>query len=516
MKDLLQTQVIDFLSRPDTYAGETDRVERVETHISVVFLVGDKVFKLKRSVTYPYLDFSTLALRKHYCEAEVVINRRSAPDLYKGVVPVTRDPVTGFRLGGEGDGEVVEWLVEMARFDEQLLFDRLGPAGKLNRHLMMDLAETIADFHLSVAPHPEIDNRQRLETLILGNADSFSEFGAGIFDEAGVQSLINAHLSVLRGTCGDRIDARRQAGFVRHCHGDLHLRNICLFQGHPTLFDAIEFNQAFSHIDVFYDLAFMLMDLDHRGLRRLANIALNRYLDVTGDISGLGCMGLYLSICAAIRAHVSAAMASRHSDPVEAGRLSCEARSYLEQAQNYLEPVKPRLVAVGGLSGSGKSRMGRELAPFIGTAPGARIARSDVLRKRLAGVEPLTRLQPEGYTPEMTRKTYDAVYNETRQALAEGHSVVADAVFAKPDERRAIARVAHEMGVSFQGIWLEAPPEVMQQRVTKRQLNASDADASVVRMQLSYDLGDIDWARIDSSQEKSVTLEKGMKTLGLS
>ncbi|MBL6931429.1 MAG: AAA family ATPase [Rhodospirillales bacterium] len=486
----------------------------METHISIVFLAGDRVFKLKRAVKYPYLDFSTLEQRRQFCQAEVAINRRTAPSIYKGVVPVTYCEADGFTIGGQGD--VVEWLVEMARFDEETLFDRLGAADKLPRQLLGNLAAIIASFHMSAEVCPQADFRKELEKTITGNAASFAEFGNGIFDLNSIETLGVAQRAALQGETGERIDSRRKAGLVRRCHGDLHLGNVCLIDGAPVLFDAIEFNDTFSQIDVVYDLAFLLMDLDFIGRRRLANIVLNRYLDITDDTEGLAFLPLYLSLRAAIRAHVGATAACKHSDALEQDRLACDARRYLELAQDYLKPGRPMLVAVGGLSGSGKSRMGRELASFIGAAPGARIARSDVLRKRLAGIDPLSRLSADGYSPDMTRRTYEAVYDETRRALAQGHSVVADAVFAKPEERRAIADIAREMNVPFNSLWLEAPEAVMEARVTLRKNNPSDADATVVRLQQSYDLGNIDWTRIDSSGPKPITLEKGLKTLGLS
>ncbi|NQU56141.1 MAG: AAA family ATPase [Rhodospirillales bacterium] len=514
MKDYDQSRVIEFLGRADSYGDGGEPVKKIETHISVVFLVGPRAFKLKRTVKYPYLDFSTLELRRQTCVAEVSVNRRTAPDLYKGVVAVTRSDDDVFSIAG--DGEVVEWLVEMERFDEDTLFDQLSLNGKLTPHLMGDLAEAIAEFHMAAEPRPQDDSVQGLEETISGNAASFSLFGADIFDSAAVQAVTEAQVAALHGACGEKLKARGKAGLVRHCHGDLHLRNICLTGGRPTLFDAIEFNDTFAHIDVFYDLAFLLMDLDHRGQRRLANIVLNRYLDITGDTDGLQCLPLLLSVRAAIRAHVNATAASQQSSPVETLRLAGEARAYLDLARDYLMPGKPRLIAVGGLSGSGKSRLGRELARYIGLAPGARIIRSDVIRKRLAGVTPLTRLEENGYSPEMTRRTYHEVYEQVRSALKGGHSVIADAVFANPEERKAIAALASKMGLAFDGLWLEAPADEMEARVTQRKFNASDADAAVVRQQLSYDLGNIEWSRVDSAGTKSLTLENGLNALGLS
>jgi hypothetical protein len=268
-------------------------------------------------------------------------------------------------------------------------------------------------------------------------------------------------------------------------------------------------------IDVLYDLAFLIMDLEYRDLRRLASILLNRYLDNTGNAGGLKALPLFLSLRAAIRSHVDAAASSNQSDPQEAKALRDAAQRYLEMATDFLLPHAPRLVAVGGLSGTGKSSVARELAPFLGGVPGARVVRTDSTRKRLAGVRLSTRLGPDGYTPEMDKRTYQAAFEEARVSLAAGHSVIADAVFARPKERRAIARIADDLGVPFQGLWLEAGPKVMQERVTERRGDVSDATAEVVRTQLEYDLGQVDWPCLDTTGPEKQTIARGVRLLGL-
>jgi len=509
-----QSAVIEFLSRPESYGGGVVAVDKIETHISVVFLAGERVYKLKRAVRYPYVDFLSADLRRHYCEAEVRVNRRTAPHMYKGVVAVTRTGDGALHLGGEGDP--VDWLVEMTRFDQDTLFDRLAEGGMLNRRLMGELADVIAAFHGQAEPRPDTNFRDVLLRTIASDAAAFAKFGAGVFDGDKVALLIADENLAVRGRCGNQAARRQRQGYVRHCHGDLHLRNIFLHQGHPTLFDAIEFNSLFSEIDVLYDLAFLLMDLDHRGMRRLGNHVLNRYLDVTENTAGLACLPLYMCMRAAIRAHVAAAASSAIEDTAAVELKRNEARTYLDQAIGYLKPQQPRLIAVGGLSGSGKSRLARELAPHLGGAPGGRVVRSDVLRKKLAGVDPLTRLGPQGYTREMTEQTYHAVFDEVRTALDAGQSVIADAVFASPEERRAVAATALDRNVPFQGIWLEAPPDVLAERAGSRQGNVSDADAEVVARQLTYDLGVIDWSRLDSSGHCDETLAGGLAIAGLS
>ncbi|MEX2452199.1 MAG: AAA family ATPase [Rhodospirillales bacterium] len=506
-----QASVIAFLASPETFGSEVDEVDRIETHISLVFLAGDRVFKLKRAVKFPYLDFSSADLRREACENEVRVNRRTAPDIYLGVVAVTRSGSGRLALGG--DGEPVDWLVEMKRFDQGGLFDRLAQDRALDPVTMERLAEAIAAFHRVAEVLPQSGGRALIDRVIGNNDTCFAEIGERVFASGDVRDLKFRSLA-----CSDRLaallDDRARDGRVRHCHGDLHLRNIVLIDGRPTLFDAIEFSRDLSEIDVLYDLAFLVMDLDHRQLRPLGNIATNRYLDIMEDTAGLSALPLFLSVRAAVRAHVSAATASSQSQAGKAETLVAEAQAYLKEALDYLEPSAPAVLAVGGLSGSGKSRLARELAPMLGRAPGARIARSDVLRKRLAGIAIDERLGPEGYTATMGRKTYDRMYRECETAVKAGQWAVADAVFARPEQRKAIEDVADALGVPFYGLWLDAPESVLKTRVDTRVHDASDADRGIVERQMEYDLGAIAWDRIDSGRALAETVQSAKAAMG--
>ena len=504
---MMQHETIRFLSLAETFGAGA--VQRIETHISIVFLAGKRAYKLKKVVRFPYLDFSTPEMRRAACEAEVAINRRTAPGMYLGVLPVTWDEPGGLHLGG--GGEAVDWLVEMERFDQDSLFDSLARRGGLNRRLMEQTAGVLAEFHQEGERRPESGGRETTKAVIDNNAACFAQPGSEALERTTVENL-NAASGRALGRLGGMLDQRRREGLVRHCHGDLHLRNIVLIDGRPTLFDAIEFNVLFADIDVLYDLAFLLMDLEHHGLGRLASIVLNRYLDITGDEDGLAALPLFLSMRAAVRAHVNAAAGA--ADPGRAAVLVAEAGRYLEAALRYHSPPPPRLVAVGGFSGSGKSRLARELAPMLGARPGARVARSDVLRKRLVGIPTMTRLGAEGYTDEMTDKTYETLYGIVANALDSGHSAIADAVFAKPAQRRAVAQVAERAGVPFRGLWLEAPRRVLEQRVLERTHNPSDATPEVIGRQLGYDLGPMAWERVDSSGERHRTVEAAVDLLG--
>ncbi len=489
-----QREVVAFLSRPAAYPG-APAVTRTQTHISLVFLAGSRAYKMKRAVRFDYLDFSTLALRRRYVEAEVRINRRTAPELYLGALAVTRERDGRLALGGSG--EPVEWLVEMIRFDASATFDQLALHGALGDELLDQTGLAIAAFHHGAEVRTDPGAGAALSELVDVNARQLAAEVGRTFESGAVASL-NDRARAAAVRVEGILDARRAAGFVRRGHGDLHLRNICAYQGRPTLFDAIEFDERLAIIDVLFDLAFLLMDLLHRGLRRAANQVFNKYLEVTRDYDGLAALPIFLSVRAAIRAHVSAA-AARTAAAADADRQRGEARSYLNLASELLVPAAPRLIAIGGLSGTGKTTQARRLAPDIGPAPGAVVLRSDVRRKQRLGAAETARLGPEGYRPEVTEAVYRELAADAGRVVAAGHGAVADAVFARPDERAAIEAAARASKAGFTGLWLEAPEAQLQARVSARRNDASDADAGVVARQAHYALGSVDWARIDAS-----------------
>ncbi len=500
-----QADILALLASPATHGGVKPR--RIETHISTIFLAGAEAWKLKKAVRLPFLDFTAPEARRQACEAELAINTLAAPHLYLGLVPVTRSADGALALGGTG--EPVDWLVHMRRFDQSTLFTRLVKAGKVDRHRMNALTEAVWAFHRNAPRRPDRGGVAGLTWTIDTNAASMD---GSILDPTKARRLAEQSRDWL-ARVGPVLEARRGRGLVRQCHGDLHCGNICLFEGQPTLFDAIEFSENIACIDIFYDLAFLLMDLDHRGARGLAGYALNHYLDLSGDYEGAGLLPLFLSLRAGVRAHVSATTATSATG-AERGKLEAAAHAYLDAALAYLAPPPPRLLAVGGLSGSGKSRMGRELAPLLG-APAAAVVRTDSLRKQMMGVGLLEKLGPEGYTPEITERTYQALYDTCATLLKAGHSAVADAVFAKPEQRDAIERVAREAGVPFQGLWLETPPKLSAQRIQERKANVSDATVAVLATQLTYDLGIINWPHVRTGGSKRKALSDGKAALGL-
>jgi aminoglycoside phosphotransferase family enzyme/predicted kinase len=489
-----QTPIVDFLASPSAHGG--DAVERIDTHTAIVVLAGARAYKLKRAVRFDYLDFSTVEQRRRFCEAEVRLNRRTAPTLYRRVAAVTRQSDGSLALGGSG--EPVDWVVEMNRFPQEGLLDRLAGSGRLDPGLMEPLAAAVAALHGVAGRRPDHGGRDGMAWVIDGNASGFTEFGAPSLDPAACSKVIAATRRELERRA-DLLDARRRAGFVRECHGDLHLRNIVVLDGRPTLFDGIEFNERISCTDVLYDLAFLLMDLWRRGLPGHASAVWNRYLSETWDLNGVPLLPLFLSCRAAVRAKTSATAAKLQNDARRRDELQGLAREYLAMAEAFLHPTGASLIGIGGFSGSGKSVLARALAPSIGPVPGAIVLRSDVVRKRLLGVEPRTRLGPEGYTSDVSLRVYAALVEQATEAVRGGHAVIVDAVHAQLAERHALARAAAQAGVPFAGIWLDAPESTLIARIEARRNDVSDADADIVRMQCEKGAGAIDWRRLDAS-----------------
>jgi len=502
-----QSATVILLEDPATHGGAVP--ERVDTHAAVVFLAGDLAYKLKRAVWFPFLDFTTLDKRRAACEAEVRLNRRTAPDFYLGCRPVTRQKDGALAL--DGDGEPVEWLVVMRRFDQDLLFDRMAERGDLTATHITELADEIAAFHAAAEPRPDHGGSAALRWIV---EDDIQELAAmsETFGAAGVEALHHLSDEALRG-CAALLDARRAAGFVRHCHGDLHLRNIFLWQGRPTLFDCLEFDETLACTDVLYDLAFLLMDLEHRGRRDFANLAFNRYLQRTGDLGGLPAVALFLSCRAAIRAKVEASGAAYQQDEAEAEARRAAAREYLKLATGFLTPHAPRLIGIGGESGSGKSTVAALAAPHLGEAPGALVIRSDVTRKRLFGRRLEEPLPQDAYDREATERTYAQVIADARAGLAAGMTVIADAVYADPAERDALEAAARDAGVPFLGLWLDAPLEARIRRVGGRSGDASDATAQFLRGHPSREKGAMRWARIDASGSAEEVAKKAVESL---
>ncbi len=493
-----QSDVINFLSKPQTFGlDENTLVKRCDTHISIVFLAGEYAYKLKRAIKLPFVDFRQLEDRQIFCQRELDVNALGAPGLYLDLVAVTLGK-QGLALGGEG--EVVDWLVKMHRFDQTQLFDQLCEAGKIDASLMERLSDHIVACYNAAPVDQEFGGYAGMKRAFDGHYLAFENCPQGVLDQEKLTKLKER----VDGELKDRknlLEERSKKGYVRACHGDLHLRNICWFQDEIMLFDAIEFEPDFSVIDVLYDLSFLLMDLCHRGRQDLANVVLNRYAGLSGDVAGASVLGLFLCSRAAIRTHVDAVASQNQATQELAQQVAQGARQYLDETLSYLADKPVCIVAIGGLSGCGKSHLAKALAPYLGRKPGAYIARTDMIRKRLMQVKPSEKLGPYGYREPVTKLTYETLYSEVSQAAQAGYCVVVDGVFAREEEREKLQALAASLNIPFIGLWLEAPIDVLEERVRARVGDPSDANEEIVRLQAGYNLGEISWHHLNAARD---------------
>jgi len=495
-----QDAVVAFLSRAESH-GLAGPVELIETHISRIFLVGDRAFKLKRAVKLPYVDFSTYELRLAACEKEVLFNSPTAPGLYLSVRSIRRADDGQLSFGGAG--RPVDAVIEMMRFDQAMLADRMALAGQLTPELMTRIAQMIVQFHRMAPVIHANGGAENIAAVLAINEAGFAT--SHVFAPAAVVAIGKRFRDRLAGHAA-RLDRREIGGKVRRCHGDLHLRNICMFNGEPRLFDCIEFSDQIATIDILYDLAFLLMDLWHRGFHQLANLVANRYFDLSDDEDGFALLPFFMAVRAAVRAHVTATQVEDKNP--NAAALADEARAYFALADALLDEIPPRLIAIGGLSGSGKSTLGDVLAPKLGMPPGARIIESDRIRKAMHRVSAETRLAPSAYRPEISEKVYRDMVHRATMVLEGGGTVVADAVYDRLADREMIEMVARVRNVNFSGIWLDVEPAVLRHRVAARTGGQSDADLAVLEHQLERTHDEVAWHRLDAKRAMESLIEE--------
>jgi aminoglycoside phosphotransferase family enzyme/predicted kinase len=478
-------------------AAGAERV--IETALARVFLTPTAAYKQKKPVNFGYVDFSTAEKRLWALERELAFNKVAAPDLYRGLRRITRTPGGGLEL--DGPGEVVDQVLEMRRFaDEALLAVR---PQAMDGAMAEALGRAIADFH-AAAPRRATGG---LELTLPSNAKLLAELAPQIgVDET--RALI-AETAAEHARLRPLLAVRLGQGFSRRCHGDLHLGNILVEAGRPVLFDCIEFNDALSDIDVLYDLAFLLMDLGFRGRQDAAVRVLSGWLDQAarsfpdGLWEGTAALPLFQAVRAAVRAHVSA-----HSGDLDL------ARRYVAAGRAHLRPPPPRLVAVGGLSGVGKSSVARAIAPHLGAAPGAAILRSDEVRKRLMGVGATEPAGPEAYSDKVDTAVFAQMFEVSGRLLAAGRAVVLDATFLSPELRERAEAAARVAGVAFDGIWLEARQAVLATRVAARRGDASEATLAVLAAQMKRDEGPMSWRRLDATPPPEETARRWLQDVG--
>lgn len=463
--------------------GAPAPVERFDTHLSHVFVSGERAFKLKRAVRLPFVDFSSCEARRKACEAELA-NQPMARALYLGALPIVRDS-NGFRIGGAG--AAADWVVAMRRFEQDQQFDRLAARGALSRDVIEEAVETIAAGHRAAPATERAGYAAHYRSVIQGLRRTEQHGAREMGLEPGSPVLFD-RLDEALARARPLIEARRKRGKVCRGHGDLHLRNLCLYEGRPLAFDALEFDEALATTDVLYDLAFLLMDLRRVGLAVHVNAAMNRYWDLAEEEeAALSLLPFFMSLRAAVRMAVA----------VEASDLN-EAQTHRTLGLSLLARAPPILIAIGGLSGTGKTAVAQSLAPLMPGPAGARLLRSDVLRKMKLGLGLEEKAQGASYAPARRAEIYRDLAAKAAQAVGGGASAIADATLQERSVRDAISAAAGS--ARFFGYWLAAPLDVRLARVGSRTGDASDADTKVASEQSEpSDIGP-PWRRLNANR----------------
>ncbi len=486
MSEAPSSDLIQALQNPALYDHPVTEFRVLETHISWVILTGDYAYKIKKPMDFGFLDFSTLARRKYFCEEELRLNQRLAEKLYLDVLPITgtdSEPQIG------GTGEAIEYAIRMRQFEQSQLLDARQERGQLEPELLTALARQTAEFHHRIPQVPADKPLGTPEAVYGAMQENFDQIRP-LLDDAALLEQVDRLEAWTRSTFElnrPLIQQRRDQGYVRECHGDLHLANITVYEGEVTVFDCIEFSEPFRWIDVINDLAFLLMDLESRREQPLASLVLNTYLEFRGDFQGLALLPLYKAYRAMVRAKIALfTMGNPSLTQADRDGLLQRYRDYAALAESYSEIPSRFLLATTGLSASGKSVTSRALAMELGLIR----LRSDVERKRLFGLGPLdqSKSTPKGniYTDEATRQTYDTLAALAAQMLSYGQAVIVDAACLRQAERDQLAAVAESQGVPFALIDCEAPEKLRRQWIRERSGDASEADESLLDEQKTW------------------------------
>ncbi len=473
--------LIEQMLEPGFYPHEvTESIQLIQTHVSYVLLTGDYAYKLKKPVNFGFLDFSTLEKRQHFCQEELRLNQRGAGELYLEVLPIT---LVGEQYQLGGTGEAAEYVLKMRQFPQESLLSTFFEQGKLNETHLDELGRVVAQYHAHAQTNDYIrgfgevsnvraafdENYQQTEKYI-GGPQTQAQF-----------TQTKEYTDRFFAERPELFASRIHNDYIRECHGDLHLRNIALWHDKILLFDCIEFNEPFRFVDVMYEVAFTVMDVEARGRKDLGNAFLNTYVEQTGDWEGLELLPLYLSRQAYVLAKVTSFLLD---DPSVPAAVKQEARKtageYYKQAWEYTKPKQGQLILMSGLSGSGKSTTARLLARELGAIH----LRSDAVRKHLGGIPLWERGGDDLYTPEMTEKTYRRLLLLGIILANQGFSVILDAKYDKQQLRQEAIAEAKKHQLPLQIIQCTAPLEVLQERLNKRTGDIADATADLLDSQL--------------------------------
>lgn len=497
-----QKEIIEALSNPKLYSRKW-RVKDVkirQSHIAILFLVGDYALKLKRAVLLPNIDFSTSEKRRLACVQEMKRSTVYAPHLVLGIRSIRRLPNGRICIGGRA-GEEVDTVLVMRRISDHAILEQMLPSPDFDRFEVMDLAEQLAELHMKAKTFRSKWGMDDIQKTILDTERVLSCFCPDIFNKQKLNTLMRSSMENLAKNA--RLVALRQkSGHVRKCHGDLLLCNIAYENGKFLFFSPIEYSNTMGCIDTLYDLAFLMMDFEVRGMRRLANMLFNHYMAYMNDIGGYPLLPLYQSMRAATRAAVCAKKSTILTG-FEKQQAIQNARDYFKLSYHFMSPSQPALIACGGLSGSGKSRVAREIGGLMNPAPGAVILRDDVVKKQINGCPINEHFDPVCDTPVVERVVYDVLRQQARTALESGSCVIVDALFYDEKERFAIEELAKGMNIPFIGIWMDAPLSVRAERVHLRKRNPSDViSQEELEQQLSLKTGEIHWNQVSTNKTR--------------
>jgi aminoglycoside phosphotransferase family enzyme/gluconate kinase len=498
MDNITQDALITALQRKEAYDHPVDNISLRETHISWVFLTGQYAYKLKKPVDFGFLDFSTLEKRKHYCEEEVRLNRRLAPHLYLGVVPICGN-TSSQRINGQGP--VIEYAVIMRQFDTSQEFDELLARGDLTKEHIDETAMVLAEFHANIAVADEqssFGTPKAIQQPVLENFEQLGQLGEDWLSQHQLKKPL-AQLLQWSNKQYRKLESilqeRKKNGFVRECHGDLHLRNIVIYEGHVTPFDCIEFNPNLRWIDVMSELAFLLMDIEDHNRFNLSRRLLNNYLEITGDYAGLSVLYFYQTYRAMVRAKVAGLQLLQSAGGSEPNNGSLvhemvqEIDNYIKLACRYTQSTTPKLIISHGLSGSGKTTLSQLLLEQTDIIR----LRSDIERKRIFGMKDTARdksgIDKGIYTDEASQQTYEMLLQLAGSVLNAGCSVIIDAAFLKEDQRQEFYKYSKKVNVPFLILHSKVNIDIQRQRLRMRQQqnrDASDADNVILNQQINH------------------------------
>ncbi|MGQ4647569.1 AAA family ATPase [Lyngbya aestuarii] len=472
--------LIEQMKQPGFYPHPVEEpIKLIQTHISYVFLTGDYVYKVKKSVNFGFLDFSTLELREHFCLEELRINQPNAPEIYLEVLPITK---TGEKFFLGDQGTPVEYTLKMCQFPQDALLLKMFEQGKLTEAHLEELARVVAHFHTQAATNDYIRSFGEPAKVREAIEENYQQTEKYIGEPQTQQQYqeTKQYTDTFFAQHQELLTTRLQNNWIRECHGDLHLGNICLWHDKMQLFDRIEFNQPFRFVDVMYDVAFVVMDLEAREAKELGNAFLNTYVEQTGDWEGLQVLPLYLSRQAYVRAKVNSFLVDDSDVPEQAKQeAAATASKYYRLAWEYTKFRQGKLILMSGLSGSGKTTVARQLARRLGAIH----LRSDAVRKHLAGISLEQRGGDELYTTKMSQDTYKRLLELGIKLASLGFPVILDAKYDRLSLRREAIAKANNHSLPVQIICCTAPQEVLRDRLLSRTGDVSDATADLLEQQ---------------------------------